>query len=181
MRFCYFTITAIYSSFVTRCLETAQPIAANFDLPVVSLEEIGEVHYGKWEGKKIKKLAKKPEWAIVQHFPSRHRFPAGESLREVQNRAVSALEKLSHNHQKEIIVVVSHADVIKMVLAHYLGIHLDLFQRVVISPASVSAIELTPIGTVRILRLNDDGPIQIGEPKNKDDKKIKPELKDEEE
>jgi len=164
-RLAHIAITAVYSSPVTRCLETARPIADIFDLPIQPLEAIGEVRYGKWEGKKIKKLAKKPEWYIVQHFPSRHHFPAGESLREVQNRAVTALEALSQQHEKETIVVVSHADVIKMVLAHYLGVHLDLFQRIVISPASVSVIELTPKGMVRILRLNDDGPLQISQPK----------------
>lgn len=163
-RLAHLPITAIYSSPVTRCLETARPIAEQFDLPIISVEALGEVRYGKWEGKKIKKLAKKPVWYIVQHFPSRHQFPAGETLRDVQYRAVSALENLSQRHEKELIVVVSHADVIKLVLAHYLGVHLDLFQRLGLSPASVSAIELTPQGTVRVIRINDDGPLQHHQP-----------------
>lgn len=178
-RLAHITITAVYSSPVTRCLETARPIADSFNLPIQPLEAIGEVRYGKWEGKKIKKLAKKPEWYIVQHFPSRYHFPAGESLREVQNRAITALESLSQQHEKETIVVVSHADVIKMVLAHYLGVHLDLFQRIVISPASVSVIDLTPKGTVHVLRLNDDGPLQISQPK--EDKKSQSEATPDEE
>lgn len=160
-RLAHLPIAAIYSSPVTRCLETAQPLAEQFPLPIIPLETMGEVRYGKWEGKKIKKLAKKSSWHTVQHFPSRHRFPGGESLIEVQHRAISALEALSQQHQQEIIVVISHADIIKMVLAHYLGVHLDLFQRIVIAPASVSALDLSPNGTVRVLRLNDDGPLQI--------------------
>jgi probable phosphoglycerate mutase len=170
-RLAHLPITAVYSSPVARCLETARPIADIFDLPITPVEAVGEVHYGKWEGKKIKKLAKKPAWYIVQHFPSRHQFPGGESLREVQNRAVTALEQLSQRHNEEIIVVVSHADVIKLLLAHYLGIHLDLFQRIGLSPASVSAIDLNPKGLVRVLRVNDDGPLQLSQPKTKDEPK----------
>lgn len=174
-RLAHLPITAVYSSPVTRCLETAHPIAAAFDLPITTIEAVGEVRYGKWEGKKIKKLAKKPAWYIVQHFPSRHQFPGGESLREVQSRAVTALEQLSQRHSEEIVVVVSHADVIKLILAHYLGVHLDLFQRIGLSPASVSAIALNPKGTVHILRINDDGPIQFSPPKPKEEVKTQPE------
>ncbi|MCA9873817.1 MAG: MSMEG_4193 family putative phosphomutase [Anaerolineales bacterium] len=153
-------IQAIYSSPVTRCVETAVFIAQPHNLNITELPEIGEVRYGKWEGAKIKKLAKKPEWNAVQHFPSRFQFPQGEALREVQYRAVHALEALSVRHEKETILAVSHADVIKLVLAHYLGVHIDLFQRIVISPASVSILALMGNGMVRILRLNDTGPLQ---------------------
>jgi probable phosphomutase (TIGR03848 family) len=179
-RLAHLPITAVYSSPVTRCLETARPIANTFDLPITPIEAVGEVHYGKWEGKKIKKLAKKPAWYIVQHFPSRHQFPGGESLREVQNRAVTALEQLSQRHNEEIIVVVSHADVIKLLLAHYLGVHLDLFQRIGLSPASVSVIDLNPKGMVRVLRVNDDGPLQLSQPKPIDESKTSPEPDEEE-
>lgn len=158
-------IKAVYSSPVTRCVETAVPIAQPHQLHITELPEIGEVRYGKWEGKKIKKLAKKPAWNAVQHYPSRFQFPQGEALREVQFRATQALESLSIRHEKEMIVVVSHADVIKLVLAHYLGTHIDLFQRIVISPASVSILALMPNGVVRVLRLNDDGPLQLSETK----------------
>lgn len=158
-------IKAVYSSPVTRCVETAVPIAQPHQLHITELPEIGEVRYGKWEGKKIKKLAKKPAWNAVQHYPSRFQFPQGEALREVQFRAIQVLESLSARHEKEMIVVVSHADVIKLVLAHYLGTHIDLFQRIVISPASVSILALMPNGVVRVLRLNDNGPLQMPEAK----------------
>lgn len=153
-------IKAIYSSPLERCMETAAAVADVQGLEVVPLESVGEVRYGKWEGKKIKKLAKKREWHAVQHYPSRFRFPEGEWLSEVQDRAVMAVEELSRRHDKEMIAVVSHADVIKLVLAHYLGIHIDLFQRLAVSPASVSVLVLGPGGPVHVLRLNDNGPLQ---------------------
>lgn len=154
-------VKAIYSSPVLRCQETADFIATTLDLPVHLLETVGEVRYGEWEGKKIKKLAKKKEWFTVQFFPSRMRFPGGDSLRGVQMRGVEAIETLAQSHDdQDIIVVVSHADLIKLVLAYYLGVHIDLFQRIIVSPASVSVLHLSGNGMVRIGRINDDGPLQ---------------------
>lgn len=153
-------IHAIYSSPVTRCLETAEYVAKSHKLEIIELEAVGEVRYGDWEGKKIKNLATKPEWHAVQYYPSRFQFPAGEALREVQFRAVQAIETLSINHKDDMIAVVSHADVIKLVLAHYLGVHIDLFQRIVISPASVSVLALMANGVVRVVRVNDTGLLQ---------------------
>lgn len=153
-------IQAIYSSPVTRCVETAVALAEPHQLQPILLDEVGEVRYGEWEGKKVKKLAKDKRWFVVQFFPSRMRFPQGEALREVQFRAVQALEKLAAEHGEAMIVVVSHADLIKLVLAHYLGVHIDLFQRIVISPASVSVVTLPENGTVRVARVNDDGPLR---------------------
>lgn len=154
-------VKAIYSSPVLRCRETADFIATSLDLPVNLLETVGEVRYGEWEGKKIKKLAKKKEWFTVQFFPSRMQFPGGDSLRGVQMRGVEAIEALATEHADEdIIVVVSHADLIKLVLAHYLGVHMDLFQRIIVSPASVSVLHLSGNGVVRVGRINDDGPLK---------------------
>lgn len=175
-------IKAVYSSPLTRCVETATYIADTHRLTVQHLEEVGEVRYGDWEGKKIKKLARKPMWHAVQFFPSRARFPKGEALREVQFRAVGALEETAEQHEKDMIVVVSHADVIRLLLAHYLGVHIDLFQRLVIAPASVSILSLAPNGLVRVLRLNDDGPLHTptspappkGKRKNKKDSPAEP-------
>ncbi len=154
-------LKAVYSSPVLRCRQTAEHIAGPFGLPVIELAAVGEVRYGAWEGKKIKKLARKAAWRLVQHVPSRHRFPEGEALREVQFRAVQALESLVQQHDdRDLVAVVSHADVIKLLLAHYLGIHIDLFQRIAVSPAGISVLALSDKGLVRILRLNDDGPLQ---------------------
>lgn len=161
-------VKAVYSSPLERCMETAVAVATSHDLPVIKLESIGEVRYGKWEGKKLKKLAnKKKRWYAVQHFPSRFRFPEGESLFEVQQRAVETVENLSGRHEDELIVLVSHADVIKLLLAHYLGMHIDLFQRIVIAPASVSVLALADGGPVRITRVNDHGPLQVPKEENR--------------
>jgi probable phosphoglycerate mutase len=160
-RLAHLPVKAVYSSPLERCQETAAMVAKKFDLTVQECEAVGEVRYGKWEGKKLKKLAKKKrKWYAVQHYPGRFRFPGGESFIEVQQRAVSALESLSDQHEKEMIVVVSHADVIKLVLAHYMGIHIDLFQRIAVSPIGVSALALDKGGRVHVLRVNDSGPLQ---------------------
>jgi probable phosphoglycerate mutase len=167
-RLAHLPVTAVYSSPVTRCLETAAYLAQSHNLDIVQMEAVGEVRYGKWEGKKIKKLAKKKRWFTVQFFPSRMRFPKGEALHEVQFRGIQALETLSQQHPDDLIVVVSHADLIKLVVAHYLGVHIDLFQRIVISPASATVLSLHPNGGVRILRLNDDGPLKLPKPEKKE-------------
>ncbi len=152
-------ITTIYSSPLERCVETAQHLAESLELGVRLFPEMGEVRYGKWEGEPIKELAKLKEWHTIQHVPSRFAFPEGESLRGVQTRAINAIESLAAKHSDEMVIVVSHADVIKLTLAHYLGMHIDLFQRIMVSPASVSALALGE-GNVRVLRINDDGPLQ---------------------
>ncbi len=173
-RIAHLPIKALYSSPVERCMETAVYIADSQKLNIIEMEEMGEVRYGDWEGKKIAKLAKDKLWYVVQHFPSRMRFPNGEAIREVQFRGIQALECLAAKHQDELIVVVSHADVIKLVLAYYLGVHIDLFQRVSISPASVSVIHLPANGMVRVARINDDGPLSPPpKPKAKKEKEEK--------
>lgn len=161
-RLAHLPITTLYSSPVERCIETAAILAEKIGLDIVELPEVGEVRYGDWEGEKIESLAKLPEWHVVQHAPSRHRFPNGESMRGVQSRIVDALETLAQKHaQDEIVVVCAHADLIKMALAHYLGTHIDLFQRIVISPCSVSILLLGEKGLIRVLRVNDHGAIPI--------------------
>lgn len=133
----------IYSSPLERTMETAQAIQAHH--PTLSIEEnreIGEVLYGDWEGAKIADLRKRKMWEVVQEYPSRAYFPNGETMRGVQTRAVNEIERLVKKHPAQMIAIVSHADLIKMVLAHYLGMHLDNFQRIVVSPASISTIQL---------------------------------------
>jgi probable phosphomutase (TIGR03848 family) len=160
-RLAHLPLKAIYSSPLERCLETAAAVAGVHELDVVEMTAFGEVRYGQWEGKKVKKLAKKRQWHAVQHYPSRFRFPEGESFLEVQRRVIGALEELGRRHDKEIIAVVSHADVIKLALSHFLGMHVDLFQRIALFPASVSVLALSPDGPVRVLRVNDDGPMTL--------------------
>ncbi len=150
-------LTAIYSSPLERTMETANAIAAHHNLSIQAEIGIGEVQYGKWQGKKIKKLAKKKSWEIVQNFPTRMQFPEGETMRGAQIRAIDAIERIyQHYHEQKnvTIALVSHSDIIKMIVAHYLGMHLDMFQRVNISTASLTIMMLGN-GRPFIERVND--------------------------
>ena len=161
-RLAHIPINAIYCSPLERCVETAQIVSQPHNLQVGPMPEIGEVHYGSWEGKKLQKLAKKKrKWFAVQHYPSRFRFPGGESFSEVQQRAVAGIEELCKNHQREVVAAISHADVIKLVLAYYLGLHIDHFQRLTVSPAAINVLGLSSDGPLQVIRINDAGPIKI--------------------
>lgn len=146
-------LEAVYSSPIDRTRETAAAIAARHGLPVRTRRTIGEVEYGRWTNRSFKVLSRQKLWSVVQRWPSAVRFPEGETLREVQGRALGEIEKIAEQHPNGMVCVVSHADVIKLVLAHYLGVHIDLFQRIVIAPASVSGVMLTQDGP-RILSMN---------------------------
>jgi probable phosphoglycerate mutase len=136
-------IRQLYSSPLERTVETAQAIQQYHPhLPIQHNHAVGEVRYGDWEGKSIAALRTRKMWEVVQEYPSRAVFPNGEAMRDVQTRAVNEIERLVRAHPREMVAVVSHADLIKMVLAHYLGMHLDAFQRIVVSPASISTLQL---------------------------------------
>jgi probable phosphoglycerate mutase len=136
-------LKALYSSPLERTMETAEAIRQHHPhLTIQQHDGIGEVRYGDWEGMEISKLSGRKMWHLVQHYPSRASFPNGETMRGVQERAVNAIEALTLAHPREMIAVVSHADLIKMILAHFLGMHLDEFQRIVIAPASISSLML---------------------------------------
>ncbi len=136
-------LSHIYASPIDRTLETAAAIAQHHPrLKVRQSWDIGEVRYGDWEGMKISDLQRRKMWQVVQEYPSRARFPNGETMRGVQTRIVNALEAFVQQHPNQMIALVFHADLIKMALAHYLGMHLDVFQRIVISPASISTLHL---------------------------------------
>ncbi len=133
----------IYASPIDRTMETAAAIVKHHPhLEVEAHQAIGEVEYGEWEGKSISELQRRKMWAVVQEYPSRAYFPKGETMRGVQVRIVNAIEALAQQHPQQLIALVFHADLIKMALAHYLGMHLDVFQRIVISPASISTLQL---------------------------------------
>jgi probable phosphomutase (TIGR03848 family) len=149
-------ITTVYASPIERTTQTAQQIAAQHALEVRALPGVIEADYGDWTGGKIAELAKTDEWKVVQVAPSRARFPNGESITEMQARTVAALDEVVARHPNETIVVVSHADPIKSAIAHYSGMHLDLFQRVHVSPASVTVFEFHPYG-VMMVKCNDTG------------------------
>lgn len=149
-------ITAIYSSPLERCMETAQPLAAALGLEVIPHPGVIEADYGAWQGANLKDLAKQPEWELVQGYPSGFRFPGGETLREVQSRMVAALAQIVEDHPKQVVAVFSHSDVIKSAVAHFVGAPLDLFQRIMIDTASVSVIGFHRAGP-HIIRINDTG------------------------
>lgn len=153
-------IRAIYASPLERTRETAEPLAQALELEVQVREGLGEVKYGEWTGQSLEELAKLDAWKVVQLYPSGMRFPGGEAIREMQARIVNELDAIAADHPRDIVAIFSHADVIKAALAHYLGVHLDLFQRIVINPTSVSVVRLTPYGP-QVLRINDDGPLQL--------------------
>jgi probable phosphomutase (TIGR03848 family) len=144
---------AIYSSPIERTMETAAPIARLHKLDIVQTPRLGEVEYGKWSNRSFKTLAKTKLWEKIQHYPSGIRFPDGETLREVQARAVEELESIAGHHRKQTVCCVSHADVIRLLAAHYLGVHIDLFQRLSVAPASVSVIALND-GRPLVVTLN---------------------------
>jgi len=149
-------IGAIYASPLERTRETAAPIATALGQKVITERGLLECEFGEWTGQKLSDLRKKPEWETVQRYPSGFRFPGGESFSEMQQRMVSTLDRLALAHRGKAVVAVSHADPIKAAVAHALGTHLDLFQRIVVSPCSVSAILHTTTGPI-VLAVNSTG------------------------
>ncbi len=149
-------VAAIYASPLERTRETAAPIAKALGLRLRRHRGLLEADFGDWTGAELKKLYKLPEWRTVQRNPSGFRFPGGESFTEMQTRICGAIDELRTTHPGETIVAVSHADPIKAAVAHAMGTHLDLFQRVVVSPCSVSAILYGVDGPV-VLAVNSTG------------------------
>ena len=139
-----------------RCRETIDPwlAAGGAKSSVVIDESISEVDYGIWSGKTLASLRRKSQWKVVQDFPSQMIFPEGESLLEMQGRALSGFYRLNAVKGKGPRLLVSHGDVIKSIVAHCLGMHLDQFQRLVIEPASLTIID-TDSGVSRLVRFND--------------------------
>ncbi len=146
-------LEAIYTSPIERCRETAAAIAA--DRPVRPKVERAfvEADFGSWSGRTLKSLYRLKAWQGLMAGASRFRFPDGETLGEVQTRAVAAVERLASRH-KGNVAVASHADVIRAILVHYLGTPLDLIHRIDVAPASVSIVELHSSGPVRVPVVN---------------------------
>jgi probable phosphoglycerate mutase len=149
-------VAAVYASPLERTRETAAPIAKATGNRVRIDKGLLECEFGSWTGASLKVLAKKPEWRTVQRNPSGFRFPGGESFTEMQGRITGALTGIVAAHPGETVVAVSHADPIKAAVAHAAGTHLDLFQRFVVSPCSVTAILYTSDGPV-VLAVNSTG------------------------
>ena len=149
-------IKAVYASPMERTVETAAPIARACKLRVRRSSGLVECDFGRWTGRKLESLRRRKEWTTVQRHPSGFRFPGGESFAEMQARALDAVAAITARHSGETVVAVSHADVIKAVAAAAAGTPLDLFQRIVISPCSISAIAYHRAGPT-LLTLNNTG------------------------
>ena len=160
-------VRAVVSSPLQRCVETAQiVVTALVDVTVQTDERVGECRYGAWTGGSLTELAKEPLWRLVQDQPSAARFPdgemfTGESIAEMQARALQAVRdinaRVSAEHGPQALwALVSHGDVIKSILADAAGAHLDHFQRIMVSPASLSVVSYTDRRPF-VVRLNDGG------------------------
>ena len=136
-------IKAIYASPLERTQETAHPIAAAHQLDMQISQALLEIDFGDWAGQTFETLCGQALWGQVQERPSTVLFPNGESFSEVQTRAVVEITRLSKMYQQEdCIVCVSHCDVIRLIVAHFLGMPLDSFQRLRVAPASLSVLHL---------------------------------------
>jgi len=155
-------LTAIVTSPLDRCQQTAEAIAATRDgtgpQPVTD-DRVGECRYGDWTGKELKELAKDPLWPVVQQHPSAVHFPGpeGESILGMQYRAVSAIRDWNARLGEDATYVIcSHGDIIKAIVADALGLHLDMFQRIQADPCSLTVIRYTRLRPF-LIRLNDVG------------------------
>jgi probable phosphoglycerate mutase len=144
-------VAALYASPLERTRETAAPIGRALGLRAAADRGLLECDFGEWTGASLKDLAKLPEWRTVQRYPSGFRFPGGESFVEMHARITDALARLCRRHPGETIVCVSHADPIKAAVADAMGTHLDLFQRIVVNPCSITTITY-----------GDTGPMVLG-------------------
>ncbi|WP_232676904.1 MSMEG_4193 family putative phosphomutase [Nocardioides sp. R-C-SC26] len=143
-------IAALVSSPQERCQQTAQYVAkaSPTSLSIATEDGIAECDYGEWQGRPLKDLAQEPLWKVVQTQPSAASFPGGEAMSTMYSRAVAAIRgldaQIAADHGKDAVwVAVSHGDIIKAVLADALGMHLDLFQRLHVDPASISIVRYT--------------------------------------
>lgn len=147
-------VAAIYSSPLERAIETAEPIAKALNLEAVQRSGLIEVDFGEWQDQKLKGLSRNKLWRMVQGAPSRMKFPGGESFSDAQHRICQELETLAGQHDpKDLVVCVTHSDVIKLAVAYFIGMPLDTFQRLHIAPASLTMLILGE-GPARLLTLN---------------------------
>jgi len=155
-------IKAIYSSQLERAIETATPIASARKLQIIQEPDLMDADIGKWQGKSWKVLSLTKVWKIVQHSPSRFRFPDGESFPEMQTRISNALERIikKHNKPQDIVVAVFHADPIKLAVSHFLGLPLDHFQRLSCDTGSLTAIHASDSGA-NLVKLNQRPPFEF--------------------
>jgi probable phosphomutase (TIGR03848 family) len=147
---------AIYASPLERTMETARFIAKAQSLEVVAREGLGEIHFGTWQGYTFKALRRRKLWPVIQKTPSLAKFPKGESISGAQARIVGELDELRarHHQRKAAFACVSHADMIKLAVAHYIGLPLDMYQRLAVEPASITVLAIGE-SQIKLLSFND--------------------------
>lgn len=153
-------IQAVYTSPMERTRETAAPLADGLGLTLQSLPELNEIDFGDWNGARLDDLRPQPLWQQWNAFRSGTRAPNGESMLEAQCRILQAMERLRERHPDEVVALVSHADVIKAAVAYFLGAPLDLFLRIEIGLASVTAINVGEFGPW-VLCVNETGSVTL--------------------
>jgi probable phosphoglycerate mutase len=160
-------VKAVYASPLERAVETAAPIAARLHLKTKLRTGLWEADVGEWQAQPFRRLYKKPLWKLVEKAPSLVRFPGGESFLEMETRVVNALETIRATHRpQDLVVVVFHADPIKVAVAHYLGLPLDSFQKLTISPGSATILYVNE-GLARLIALNLTPPFHFDLPRRK--------------
>lgn len=149
-------LKSIYSSPLERAVETAAPLAERLGMEIISRPGLGELDVGSWEGLTFKQLHRRKLWPLVQRVPSLVQFPEGETFRQAQARIAAELESLraEHGRKDDRIACFSHSDMIRLAIAYYLGLPLDLFQRLHVSPASISVLALRD-NSIRVIKVND--------------------------
>jgi probable phosphoglycerate mutase len=158
-RFAGVRLSAIYSSPLERCVETVEPLATALRLEIRTSDALIEMDAGDWTGRTLPSLRRNKLWDTVQRSPSRFHFPAGESFVDAEARILDQIERIVTRHPRGRVVIGTHGDLVRMLVSHYTGAHLDLFQRVLVDPASVSVVHLGD-GVPRILLVNDTGSLR---------------------
>jgi probable phosphomutase (TIGR03848 family) len=149
-------INAVYSSPLERCIETLEPLAQARGLEIRTSDALIEMDAGDWTGRTLPSLRRTKLWNTVQRSPSRFRFPGGESFVDAEARLLDGIERIVARHPRGRIAVGTHGDLVRVLISHYTGAHLDQFQRVMAEPGSISAVHLGD-GAPRILLVNDTG------------------------
>jgi probable phosphoglycerate mutase len=152
-------LTAVYSSPLERCVETVEPLARARGLDVRVADGLVEMEAGQWTGRTLPSLRRTKLWHRVQHDPSGFRFPGGESFVEAEARVLDEIQRIAARHPRSRVVVGTHGDLVRVLVAHFTGAHLDHFQRVIADPASVSVVHIGD-GVPRVLLVNDTGSLR---------------------
>lgn len=168
----HISLHALYASPLERARDTANAVAICQHLDINIVPALGDGRIGEWEGKLIKEVEHTETWKQIQSKPVGVKIGGGESIDEVQTRMVGAIEKIVAAHPKQIVAVFSHADPIKTVVAHYLKMDLNDFQRIIINPASVTVFFFDEHGA-KLFCLNNSDKLPSFKPEEKKQEKEK--------